>query len=99
MGSNASTAAVPATAVLQAAATAVHPVAAAPEVILVTEHDLRLFGGAEGLWKAYPTLRQTPAGQANRVWVMPDVQLKYTSVGSGVGALALAKALAALPKA
>lgn len=74
-------------------------VAAAPEVILVTEHDLRLFGGAEGLWKAYPTLKQTPAGQANRVWVMPDVQLKYTSVGSGAGALALAKALAALPKA
>ncbi|MBH1460769.1 ABC transporter substrate-binding protein [Stenotrophomonas sp. GD03993] len=74
-------------------------VAAAPEVILVTEHDLQLFGGAEGLWKAYPTLRQTPAGQANRVWVMPDVQLKYTSVGSGAGALALAKAFAAMPKA
>ena len=74
-------------------------VAAAPEVILVTEHDLALFGGAEGLWKAYPTLKQTPAGQANRVWVMPDVQLKYASVGSGVGALALAKALAALPPA
>ncbi|WP_411850987.1 hemin ABC transporter substrate-binding protein [Stenotrophomonas sp. LGBM10] len=74
-------------------------VAAAPEVILVTEHDLALFGGADGLWKAYPTLKQTPAGQANRVWVMPDVQLKYASVGSGVGALALAKALAALPPA
>ncbi|MBA0447417.1 heme/hemin ABC transporter substrate-binding protein [Stenotrophomonas maltophilia] len=74
-------------------------VAAAPEVILVTEHDLQLFGGADGLWKSYPTLKQTPAGQANRVWVMPDVQLKYTSVGSGAGALALAKAFAALPKA
>ncbi|WP_447934773.1 heme/hemin ABC transporter substrate-binding protein [Stenotrophomonas lactitubi] len=74
-------------------------VAAAPEVILVTEHDLQLFGGAEGLWKAYPTLKQTPAGQANRVWVMPDAQLKYASIGSGAGALALAKALAALPKA
>lgn len=73
--------------------------AAAPEVILVTEHDLALFGGADGVWKAYPTLRQTPAGQANRVWVMPDVQLKYASVGSGVGALALARALAALPPA
>ena len=74
-------------------------VAAAPEVILVTEHDLQQFGGAEGLWKAYPTLKQTPAGAANRVWVMPDVQLKYTSIGSGAGALALAKALAALPPA
>nr|KAJ9620815.1 hypothetical protein H2204_012125 [Knufia peltigerae] len=74
-------------------------VAAAPDVILVTEHDLQLFGGAEGLWKAYPTLKQTPAGQANRVWVMPDAQLKYASIGSGAGALALARALAALPKA
>lgn len=72
-------------------------VAAAPDVILVTENDLQLFGGEAGLWKAYPTLKQTPAGAANRVWVMPDVQLKSTSVGSGSGALALAKALAALP--
>ncbi len=63
--------------------------AAAPEVILVTEHDLQLFGGAEGLWKAYLTLKQTPAGQATGS-AMPDVQLKYTSVGSGAGALALA---------
>ena len=72
-------------------------VAAAPEVILVTKNDLQLFGGEAGLWKAYPTLKQTPAGAANRVWVMPDVQLKAASVGSGSGALALAKALAALP--
>ncbi len=72
-------------------------VAAAPEVILVTENDLQLFGGEAGLWKAYPTLKQTPAGAANRVWVMPDVQLKAASVGSGSGAVALAKALAALP--
>jgi iron complex transport system substrate-binding protein len=72
-------------------------VAAAPEVILVTENDLQLLGGEAGLWKAYPTLKQTPAGAANRVWVMPDVQLKAASVGSGSGAVALAKALAALP--
>ena len=73
-------------------------VAAAPEVILVTDNDLRLFGGEAGLWKAYPTLRHTPAGTANRVWVMPDIELKSTSVGSGAGALALAHALAALPR-
>lgn len=71
--------------------------AAAPDVILVTGNDLQLFGGEAGLWKAYPTLKQTPAGAANRVWVMPDVQLKAASVGSGSGALALARALAALP--
>ncbi len=71
-------------------------VAAAPDVILVTEQDLQLFGGEAGLWQRYPTLRQTPAGIANRVWVMPDVQLKSTSVASGAGAVALAEALAAL---
>lgn len=73
-------------------------VAAAPEVILVTDNDLRLFSGEAGLWKAYPTLKHTPAGAANRVWVMPDVELKSTSVGSGAGALALAQALAELSR-
>ncbi|MBD9370809.1 ABC transporter substrate-binding protein [Xanthomonas sp. XNM01] len=71
-------------------------VAAAPDVILVTEQDLQLFGGEAGLWQAYPTLKQTPAGAAGRVWVMPDVQLKSTSVASGAGAVALAEALAEL---
>ena len=71
-------------------------VAAEPEVILVTEQDLALFGGEEGLWRNYPTLKQTPAGIANRVWVMPDVQLKSTSVASGAGAIALAQALGEL---
>jgi len=71
-------------------------VMAAPEVILISEQDLLLLGGEDGLWRAYPTLKQTPAGQANRVWVMPDLQLKATSVASGAGALALANALAVL---
>jgi len=71
-------------------------VMSAPEVVLISEQDLALFGGEDGLWRAYPTLKQTPAGQANRVWVMPDLQLKATSVASGAGALALANALAAL---
>ena len=65
-------------------------------MILLTENDLALFGGEEGLWKAYPSLRQTPAGAANRVWLMPDVELKSASVASGAGAIALAQALAAL---
>jgi len=73
-------------------------IAADPEVILVTENDLSLFGGEAGLWQAYPSLQRTPAGLANRVWVMPDTQLKSASVGSGVGAIALAEALAALAK-
>lgn len=73
-------------------------VAAEPEIILLTRNDLRLLGGEAGLWKAYPSLKETPAGQANRVWVMPDIQLKATSVASGAGAIALAEALAAFAK-
>ncbi len=71
-------------------------VAAEPEVILVSADDLRVFGGEAGLWKAYPSLKQTPAGIANRVWVMPDLQIKVTSVACGTGAIALATALAQL---
>jgi len=71
-------------------------VASEPDVILITQQDLDLFGGEDGLWRAYPTLRQTPAGQAGRVWVMPDLQLKATSIASGAGAIALAQALAEL---
>ncbi|MDR6993053.1 ABC transporter substrate-binding protein [Luteimonas sp. 3794] len=71
-------------------------VAVEPEVVLVSEDDLRVFGGEAGLWKAYPSLRQTPAGFANRVWVMPDTQLKVSSIGGGAGAVALAQAMATL---
>lgn len=68
-------------------------VAAQPEVILVSENDLAVFGGEAGLWKAYPSLKETPAGIANRVWVMPDLQLKVASVACGTGAIALAEAI------
>ena len=74
-------------------------VAAAPEVVLLTQNDLVLLGGETGLWRSYPTLRQTPAGQNNRVWVMPDNQLKVLGTASGAGAIALAQALRALPAA
>lgn len=71
-------------------------VAVEPEVVLISEDDLRVLGGQAGLWKAWPSLAQTPAGIANRVWVMPDLQLKVTSVACGTGAIALAQALAGL---
>lgn len=71
-------------------------VAAAPEVILISEQDLQTFGGPAELWKNYPALRDTPAGLANRVWVMPDLQIKVTSIDYGSGAVALATALAEL---
>ncbi|MBH1964425.1 MAG: ABC transporter substrate-binding protein [Comamonadaceae bacterium] len=71
-------------------------VAAAPEVVLLTRSDLELFGGEAGIWRSYPALKQTPAGQGNRIWVMPDEQLKIVGVHSGEGALALANALKGL---
>ena len=71
-------------------------VAVEPEVILLSEDDLRVFGGAAGLWEAYPSLKQTQAGMADRVWVMPDTQLKVSSIAGGTGAIALAEALATL---
>lgn len=71
-------------------------VAAAPEVVLLTRSDLELFGGEAGIWRSYPALKQTPAGQSNRIWVMPDEQLKIVGVHSGTGAIALSKALKGL---
>ncbi len=70
-------------------------VVAAPDIVLLTRSDLELFGGEAGLWRSYPTLEQTPAGEKNQVWVMPDEQLKIVGVHSGTGAIALAKAFKA----
>ena len=67
-------------------------VAADPEVVLLTQADLELFGGPAALWKAYPSLQQTAAGAAQRIWVMPDDQLKVAGTQAGAGALALAAA-------
>ena len=72
-------------------------VASAPDVIVMAESDYEKWGGEDGLWKAFPTLDQTPAGQNSAVFVMPDAQLKYSSPEIGVGAQALAEAVAKLP--
>ena len=71
-------------------------IAADPEIVLLTQADLELFGGEAGLWRSYPTLRQTVAGQANRVWVMADDQLKVVGTSAGAGAIAMARAFRAL---
>lgn len=54
--------------------TAEGAVAAAPDVILVTERGLQASGGAEGLL-GQPGLALTPAGKAGRVVVMDDLLL------------------------
>ncbi|TSI14549.1 hemin ABC transporter substrate-binding protein [Brevibacterium aurantiacum] len=72
-------------------------VASAPDVIVMTESDYEKWGGEDGLWKAFPTLDQTPAGQNSAIFVMPDAQLKYSSPEIGAGAQALAEAVAKLP--
>lgn len=69
---------------------------AGPEVIVMTETDLKTFGGEEGLLKSYPTLAQTPAIIDGRVFIMPDLQLKTGGIASGAGVVALARAFAAL---
>lgn len=66
---------------------------AAPDIILLTVNDLEKFGGEAGLWEAFPTLQQTPAAENDRIYVMPDAQLKYPSPEIGVGAQALAEQL------
>ncbi|MGO2037106.1 MAG: heme/hemin ABC transporter substrate-binding protein [Brevibacterium sp.] len=71
-------------------------VASAPDVIVMAESDYEKWGGEDGLWKAFPTLQQTPAGQNSAIFVMPDAQLKYSSPEIGVGAQALAEAVAKL---
>lgn len=65
-----------------------------PDVILVSEYDLSHLGGANNFLKSIPQMADTPAARANRVWVMPDVQLKYASVASGTAAVALSQAFA-----
>ncbi|MDN5585807.1 MULTISPECIES: heme/hemin ABC transporter substrate-binding protein [Brevibacterium] len=72
-------------------------VSSAPDVIVMAESDYEKWGGEEGLWEAFPTLQQTPAGENSAIFVMPDAQLKYSSPEIGVGAQALAKAVAKLP--
>lgn len=49
-------------------------VAAAPEVVLVTDNGLASLGGAAGLW-TQPGLALTPAGQAGRLVAVEDLLL------------------------
>lgn len=64
-----------------------------PDVIIMSESDYSKWGGEEGLWKAFPTLKQTTAGKESRIVVMPDAQLKYSGPQLGAGAQALGEYL------
>ncbi|WP_167132072.1 heme/hemin ABC transporter substrate-binding protein [Paramicrobacterium chengjingii] len=64
-----------------------------PDVILVGTADLEEWGGLEGFVEAFPTLLDTPAGQAGNIIVMPSTQIKVSGPASGAGAVALAQAL------
>lgn len=70
--------------------------AAEPDVIIIAESDYESWGGEEGLWEAFPTLQETPAGEQTNIIVMPDAQLRYSSPELGAGAKALAEAIAEL---
>ncbi|RMI43440.1 ABC transporter substrate-binding protein [Streptomyces triticirhizae] len=69
---------------------------ARPDVILMGTADLEEWGGLEGFARAFPTLLDTPAGQAGNIVVMPSEQIKVSGPASGAGAKALALALAEL---
>lgn len=66
-----------------------------PDAILIGTADLEEWGGIDGFIEAFPTLVDTPAWQNDRVYVMPSLQIKVSGPALGVGALALAQALAA----
>ncbi|MDN5599751.1 MAG: ABC transporter substrate-binding protein [Brachybacterium sp.] len=68
----------------------------APDVIITGTGDLEEWGGFEGFLEAFPTLAQTPAGQANSFVLMPSEQIKVSGSAVGAGAVALAAALADL---
>lgn len=70
--------------------------AAQPDVILLAASDYARWGGEQGLWDAFPTLAETPAGQSRTVLVMPDAQLRYSSPELGAGAKAFAEAVAGI---
>lgn len=64
-----------------------------PDVIVMAESDYQKWGGEEGVWKAFPTLKETKAGKSGKVIVMPDAQIRYSSPEIGAGAQALAQAI------
>ncbi|MGP9707918.1 ABC transporter substrate-binding protein [Brachybacterium sp. AOP42-C2-15] len=68
----------------------------APDVLITGTGDLEEWGGLEGFLSAFPTLAQTPAGQASNFLLMPSEQIKVSGSAVGAGALALAQALADL---
>ncbi|WP_129360600.1 heme/hemin ABC transporter substrate-binding protein [Rothia uropygioeca] len=64
-----------------------------PDVIVLAESDYEAWGREDGLWEAFPTLKETKAGKEGRIVVMPDAQVRYSSPELGAGAEALAKAI------
>lgn len=65
----------------------------APDVIITGTGDMEEWGGYEGFLSAFPTLAQTPAGQASNFVLMPSEQIKVFGSAVGAGAVALAGAL------
>lgn len=66
-----------------------------PDVILMGTADLEDWGGLDGFLEAFPTLKDTPAFENNRIIVMPSIQVKVSGPAIGVGAEALADELTA----
>lgn len=67
-----------------------------PDVIITGTGDMEEWGGLEGFLAAFPTLAQTPAGEAGNFILMPSEQIKVSGSAVGAGAIALGAALADL---
>jgi iron complex transport system substrate-binding protein len=57
-------------------------VAAAPDVILMTEHSFERSGGVDGVLR-FPGVRLTPAGRNRRIVAVSDVY--FQGFGPGLG--------------
>lgn len=66
----------------------------APDVVIISAAELPMFGDPEGIWRDYPGLALTPAGQNKRLIIMQELHVRADAASSGIATLALSEALA-----
>ena len=68
-------------------------IAAAPEVVIVTDDELETLGGEQGIWNKVAGLGQTPAAQKRHLIIMRSKHIHNDAVDSGLATIALRDAL------
>ena len=66
----------------------------APDVVIISAAELPMFGDPEGIWRDYPGLALTPAGQSRRLIIMQELHVRADAASSGIATLALSETLA-----